>query len=307
MTISAFPKIWHLGTPQTERLFNGPVEISEKIDGSQFVFHINSPSEILMRSKGAMIQEDTQDNLFKPVVDWVQSKKGSEMAYNFQGYTFWGETLCKPRHNILAYDRVPKNNFVLFGATNRGRKHSDHTGLRYLASYLDCDVVPLIFQGEVNSGTVLEFVNGLLQQDSYLGGQKIEGVVIKNYSEQLLIGGQFLPLVAGKYVSEAFKEKHKKDWVTTGDVIRDMQLQFKTPARWLKTVQHLRERGELTNSPKDIGPLLKELHVDFEEECREEVKEMLYNHYRKDFLRTLTGGFPEFYKQHLVENMNATG
>ena len=52
MSISAFPKIFAIGTDYIKDLFNGPVEITEKIDGSMFVFG-KVDGELFMRSKGA--------------------------------------------------------------------------------------------------------------------------------------------------------------------------------------------------------------------------------------------------------------
>jgi len=45
-----------------------------------------------------------------------------------------------------------------------------------------------------------------------LGGCKVEGVVVKNYAKQFLLGGQPMPLMMGKFVSENFKEVNQKTW-----------------------------------------------------------------------------------------------
>ena len=34
---------------------------------------------------------------------------------------------------------------------------------------------------------------------------------------------------------------------------------YRTVARWEKAIQHLNESGRLENSPRDIGPLIKEI------------------------------------------------
>jgi hypothetical protein len=66
-------------------------------------------------------------------------------------------------------------------------------------------VVPLVFEGVVLD---IEFFRGLLDRVSILGGQKIEGVFVKNYA-------RFNPdkkVMMAKYVSEAFKEIHQGEW-----------------------------------------------------------------------------------------------
>ena len=291
----SFPKIWHVGAPQAERLFNGPVEITEKIDGSQFNFGKTAEGELIMRSKGAPQIPGTTDKLFRPVVDWVLSIQ--DRIEN--GVMYHGETLCKPRHSTLTYGRAPKNHFMLYGVSRGTAFVSDFTILKWHAEYLECETVPLwgIYEMESLSS---ERIEEFLGRESALGATKPEGFVIKNYAEQLLIGGRLIPLLAGKFVTEAFKEKHGAEWQSHGDKLEALKQSYKTEARWRKSIQHLRERGELQLAPQDIGPLLKELNIDFIEECREEIKEALWRHFSKDFTRTIAAGFPEWYKHQLA-------
>jgi hypothetical protein len=110
--------------------------------------------------------------------------------------------------------------------------------------------------------------------------------------------------MSGKYVSEAFKEVHQKDWSKLNigkgkfDVLKE---QFKTEARWNKAIQHLKENGELTGTPKDIGALLKEVRVDIETEEKENIKEMLYSVFKEDILKYSVHGLAQFYKEKLVK------
>jgi len=295
--IVSFPKIWAIGTPQVDgRLFTGPVEITEKIDGSQFNFGKDPEERWIMRSKGADQAGGTPDKLFRPVVDWAMSV----VDHVPPGMMFHGETLCAPRHNTLEYGRVPKGHFMLYGISYaEGKFEYDFTNLVLWADRLGCETVPL--WGRYNmEGLTEEMLGEFLSRESALGKVKPEGFVIKNYAESYLLGGQYIPLLAGKYVTEAFKEQHKIEWKTGADVMELMKQSFKTEARWHKAVQHLRERGELALEPKDIGPLMKELNEDFLTECEEDVKARLWNHYKKDFCRVITGGFPEWYKTQLA-------
>jgi hypothetical protein len=75
---------------------------------------------------------------------------------------------------------------------------------------------------------------------------------------------------------------------------------FCTEARWEKAVQHLRDDGALTDSPKDIGALLKALNHDIDVECKDEIKDALWQMFRKDILRVASRGFPEWYKRCLA-------
>jgi hypothetical protein len=66
-------------------------------------------------------------------------------------------------------------------------------------------------------------------------------------------------------------------------------------------VQHLREKGELENSPRDIGKLMKEIHIDVETEEESEIKKFLYNYFIKDIKRVASNGLPEWWKDQLLK------
>lgn len=296
-----FPKVWHLGTKQVERLYVGPIECTEKVDGSQFSFGVGlGMGGLYMRSKGAEVLVNTQDKLFSPVANYVSSIF-DKLDSKYVGWWFSGETLANPGHNTLKYNRVPKNHFALFAARMPdGTYVNSYSQLFDIAADLDVDVVPLLFSGE-SAPIDLDALKGYLDRESFLGGPKIEGIVIKNYTEQLLIGGQLIPILCAKYVSEEFKEKHSEGWASYGDKWQLFMESFRTEARWRKAVQHVRERGELQVSPKDIGNLLKEVNLDFIEESKQEWMEGAWKHYWKDQSRVLTRGFPEWYKEELVK------
>jgi hypothetical protein len=76
----------------------------------------------------------------------------------------------------------------------------------------------------------------------------------------------------------------------------------RTPARWNKAVQHLREEGKLTQTPKDIGPLIKEVQRDVFAECTEDIKEALFKWAQGQISRGVIAGLPEFYKQELARS-----
>ena len=296
MNIPSYPKIFTIGQRYTSDLFNHPVEITEKLDGSQIGFG-RFNGETIVRSKGRIIYEP--DKLFQRGWDYIQSRNLPE------GIIFYGEYLNTPKHNTLKYDVVPRNNIALFGAMMYpSQKAYDRAFIEYYADALGLDVVPLLFHGEWRKPIhdLLEF----LDDDSYLGGTKIEGIVVKNYQE-IMIGGQVLPITSGKFVSEKFKElNHKtfgKEKTTKGNWITYLE-GFRTEARWRKAIEHMRDKGELTDSPKDIGPLIKEIVKDITEEHQEEIKDLLWKYFGKDLLRRSTSGFPEFYKEYLLEQLD---
>ena len=166
------------------------------------------------------------------------------------------------------------------------------------AGRLGLEIVPILYQGIV---TDFEMFKKFLDRTSILGSVKIEGVVIKNYNQFTM---EKKPAF-GKYVSEAYKEVHDKDWKdrnpTGKDITAQIILKYKTDARWNKAIQHLRDAGNLDGSPKDIGNLIKEVSQDVHKECEEEIKNILFAHFWKNISRGVTAGLPEWYKEELAK------
>jgi len=294
---AAFPKILAIGDKQIDTLFEGPVEITEKVDGSQFGFgKVNG--RLFVRSKGRELDLDNPDQMFTLGVNYVKSIH-EKIPDNF---TFYGEYLNKPKHNTLAYERVPKNNIALFAAYDYvSKEFHGISGVQPWADKFDVDTVPVIKTGHVTPEEVLEMVKGRV---SYLGGQNIEGVVVKAYKPWLFLGQIPLTVMSGKYVTEAFKEVHHKSWKAenTGKGQLEVAIsQYKSEARWNKAVQHLRDAGSLTGSPRDIGALVKEVQRDVAEEEKENIKETLWKIYGDKFLHKANDGLAQWYKDKLVK------
>lgn len=294
--MKAFPKIFAIGTDYIKDIFSEEVEITEKVDGSQFGFG-KQDGEIITRSKGKVQYQGAVDQMFQTAVDYVHSIADRIPDNTF----FYAEYLQSPHHNSLTYKRVPKNNLILFGVCDATDKFvSSYDELKVWADKLDIEVVPLLFKGKV---TDLEMFKQLIDVESVLGGAKVEGVVVKNYERQFLLGGQPMPLMAGKYVSEAFKEVHRgwgKEHTNKGGW-ELFKMGYRTEPRWDKAIQHLRESGELTNTPKDIPLVMKEVQRDIEEEEGETIRMWLWKHQGNELLRLAVSGLPEYYKNKLLE------
>lgn len=175
-----------------------------------------------------------------------------------------------------------------------------------MAIDLGLEVVPCFYRGSIKSHDEL---TKWLETDSVLGGQKVEGVVVKNYHQLCMVGNLSWPSF-GKCVRTDFKEKHGKDWKSLyfpSNKLEAFVGGFRTEARWNKAIQHLRERGELSGEPKDIGPLMKEIAVDLKEEEEENIKTWLFGHFLSQICRKAQSGLPEYYKQKLSEDAFAKG
>ena len=59
--------------------------------------------------------------------------------------------------------------------------------------------------------------------------------------------------------------------------------------------------GELEESPRDIGNLIREVQADIEKECKEEIKELLWKFFWRKANRGVTAGLAEWYKERLAK------
>ncbi len=292
MKIPDYGKVYAVGHRTVANLFDGPVVVEEKVDGSQFSMSVND-GQLCLRSHRADMT-DHCDQMFS---------RAQEVATALQeilqpGWIYRCEYLSKPKHNTLSYDRVPVNHLVLLDVEPGPGAYLDYPEKVDEAARIGLEVTPCIYAGCVPEGGVAQLI-AMLERTSFLGGP-IEGIVVKNYA-YYTEGGHALK---GKLVSEDFKEKHNADWKQRNpgqnDAVQMIIESYRTEARWRKAVQHLRESGVLVDEPKDIGPLMKELAADFLEECTDEVAAQLFAHFAKTIVRGIGSGFPEWYKRELA-------
>ncbi len=276
--IPAYPKIYTLGHPALADLLLCDVVVQEKVDGSQFSFGLLD-GNLACRSRGREIFMEAPDSMFKAGVEYVQTIQDRLVA----NWIYRCEYLRVPNHNTLAYSRIPRNHLVLFDVMTGFEQYGDRVCVESAAEILEIDAIPYIHRGPMN----LEAFQGFMARESFLGGQTIEGVVIKAYDRFCQKTGHVL---IGKYVSEDFKEIHQASWKENNPTRKDFMAmmigKYKTPARWEKAVFRLRDEGKLLNEPKDIGPLIKSIWPDVEAECKEEMLEDMWKFFSKDLHRT---------------------
>ncbi len=291
--LHSYPSIYNLGHAAIAELFFDDVLAEEKIDGSQLSFGMRN-GELCIRSKGQEILADAPEKMFAKGVEYIKS-----IAHLLKdSWTYRGEYLQKPHHNVLSYDRIPQNHIIIFDIDTVEENYLHYLIKQREAENIGLEWVRMLFYGKVDNP---EQLKELLEHSSTLGSTKIEGIVIKNYNRF----GKDHKVLMGKYVSEKFKEVKGVEWSKsnphTGDVIQDLIIRYKTDPRWNKAIQHLREQGILTDSPQDIGNLLKEIKTDITKECADEIKERLFNYAIDKILRGCCAGFTEWYKEQLMK------
>lgn len=296
--IPSYPSPKQLGERSVKNIFDGPVVVQEKLDGSQISFGVLG-GELRVKSRSAPINVLAPDKMFSKAVEHLKTVQHLMP----EGFVFRGEYLNRPKHNVLAYDRTPKGNIMLFDvqAVTNGNVEFLSVGEVYAwASKLGLEGCPLIHSGPLDGP---EALRPMLDRVSVLGGAKIEGVVVKNYALAKTVEDTF----AAKFVSEEFKEVHAGKAVgaergpkEAEESVEDRIIRaHKTPARWQKAVQHLREQGVLTDSPKDIGLLVKEVQKDTLEECGDGIKNELFADFAPRLKVGIVDGLALWYKDFL--------
>ena len=311
-SFTSFPSIFNFGHRAIASLLDGPVNVEEKVDGSQFSFGVFKETtvehsgfngqyiehlELKIKSKGAMIYPDAPPKMFKNAVETVHRLFHENKLV--PGWTYRGEVLDKPKHNALAYDRIPSGHIILFDINTNEEEYLSYEDKAQVAESIGLEVVPRLFTGRIYS---VEHFRSYLTTISILGGQQIEGVVVKPVGYNIY--GVDKKVLMGKFVSEAFREVHKRTWgesnPTQGDVVEKLIQELSTPARYAKAVIHLRERGLIEDDVKDIGKIIAEVRQDIAKEEKDYIGQKLYRHFADHIIRRAASGVPQWYKDFLL-------
>lgn len=292
----SYPSIYNLGHAALAELFNHRVIVEEKIDGSQFSFGLFDDG-LKVRSKGATMLIDAPEKMFTSA---CESVKGRSHLLR-PGWTYRAEYLAKPKHNCLAYNRIPADHLIIFDINPEENVYLDYLTKQIEARRIGLETVPML---KIVKGDCLKDLRTILDTtQSCLGGAKIEGIVCKQFNVDLF--DRHHKAIMGKFVSEEFKESHDSVWKKSSnphkDLIGALGNTYLSSARWNKAIQHLSESGKLTHSVQDIGPLMKEISQDVLKECGDEIKETLFKNAWPSIARRISHGFPEFYKELLMK------
>lgn len=299
MQVHSYGKVWTVGHLQAQDLFEGPVVVQEKVDGSQFSFG-NIGGKLCARSKGAPVGDGGNvEGMF------AKAWKTAELIFNTgtipEGMVIRGECLEKPKHNSITYDRVPIGNIVIWDITERDGSeiYLPPERVQALAKMWGLETVPTLYAGELDGRTLKGYLEDWLKRESFLGGATLEGIVIKNYKRVDGMG----KMLSAKVVRPEFKELNNENWKSqqTGSAIEQIIASFNQEAIWLKAIQHAKEEGVLLNEPKDIGYLIGAVKRDFGIENGDAVKKKIFQEFYSDIERGILRGFPEWYKARLLE------
>ena len=296
-----YPKVLHLEElryfdlkPETEYI------IEEKVDGSQFRFGLKDGKRFYGSHNIDYDAERQPDALFAEAVaganEILDSFDELIVPHNYD-ITFFAEFLKAPRHNTLTYARVPTHHLVVFDIlfNNEYQSRSDK---EKICELLGCEVVPLLMK--TTTFPDISVMDELIKTTSFLGNTQIEGVVIKNYAIVAERFNLIRPLIL-KYVRDDFKELNNKNWneanPRTIEKVWDKVINCQQV--YQKALQHIKESGKYTGELCDIAPMIEEVRKDVETEYKTLLIEAMWEFHKKELVRWITRGLPNFYKDYI--------
>jgi len=301
---NSYPKIYNFGHPSTKPLVGREVRVEEKVDGSQFSFGDivgEEGSSLRCKSRRVEMNPLAPTDLFCMAAYTAKRLYDSDIL--MPGWTYRGEAFKSPCHNSLEYERVPLHNIAIFDIARGENDYLSRDELERECGRIGLE--PVACFGTYTFHTY-ESVASMLDRPSYLGKNKIEGVVLKPVVP--MFGEDAKPLYT-KVVSEAFRELHagNSEYKTTKktETIQAIAEEVSTRPRWQKTRARLAEEGKLVGDPRDLQYLIKELQQDIHEECEEHIKSRLYAAFKKKIMGGAVRGFPEWYKSELAKEVFA--
>lgn len=272
--------------------------IEEKLDGSQLSFMLNDDGELNFYCRNRPAGKN--NSVFSKSIDMLQLLK-PKMKPNIM---YHGESIIKPRHNTVTYDRVPKYYWIMYDVQLPDKTFLNRPLVEHFAKELGVEVVPVLFNNAEEQTTIsaIEIAQDFISKieagelESYLGGIP-EGVVIKHpkfESDNSTFSATKLKVVTNKF-KEAHMAKKPKNLNTESDFCSWLGEQFNTQARFHKAYQHCRDRDQLTGKKeKDIYKIVQDLDQDFEDEWQELCKQYLWAEYKDKIQKSARKDFSDW-------------
>ncbi|MEM0144041.1 MAG: RNA ligase family protein [Candidatus Parvarchaeum sp.] len=293
---------------RNEGMEKGEFYIEEKVDGSQFRFGIDEEGVKHFGSKSVDYTETRlPEVMFKKAVESAtealekyERLKGEDSKNTY----FFAEYLKSPKQNTLVYERVPQGNLIVFDIIYHGAWVRNIEELTSIANAIGLEGIQL-FRMSDHFPTLEEAKSIIANGKSILGGNEIEGIVVKNYDILIEMYGDVRPLFY-KLVKEGFREMNAENWKREQKKLpaEEMVLEMlNTKVIYNKAVQHLQEEGERLGEMKDIVKLIELVKNDLYTEYVPEIKEVLWNAYKEKIERMLLRGLAPYYKERLYTEM----
>ena len=300
-------------------IYDGRIDIEEKVDGSQFKICISTDGTITCASHNSPDGSPPDMKMFGLAIEQAERI--------FEGYnpavemTVYCEYLKSPKHNTIAYGRVPKNNLIIFDV-KRDTLYMNRVAKEEFALSFGMEVVPLLYSGDASvvvdendpDRMDEEFKIYMLKNTSILGHDEkakfrtIEGFVVKNY-EKLYDVKKYRnfeqsthPWMCIKIVNEKFKENNHDENPNRTNKFDELKKNYRTEARMLKTIQRAHEEGLLKGELSDLRILVPMVIQDIIDEEEDRIKDALWRIFGKEITGNASKEMIDSYKKWLEDH-----
>jgi hypothetical protein len=257
--------------------------IEEKIDGSQLSMILEDSGTLSFYNKSSLAGEGNTS--FTKSISMLKFMFENKEILN-KNYIYHGESVCKLKHNVNVYERVPKNYFICYDIfDNLTQVYLSPEMKKEELDRVELEMCPILYYNSdvnVNPYDKCKELMGQIEKGeivSFLGGIP-EGIVLKHHSfvQQYKTSATKL-----KYVTDTFKERHlvkqPKCEESADDFLEKLGKSFCTEPRFQKAFQHLVDQGKInSDSVKagDLGKVIGELGSDFDKEYKDEMMLLLW-------------------------------
>nr|UDO47421.1 hypothetical protein [Pandoravirus massiliensis] len=287
--------------------------IEEKIDGSQLSFQRRGDT-VEFRNRSKVVPAEALGN-------WCYANAARAIARVAArlnpAYTYHGEAVCKRRHNVVAYAGTPLRFWICYGIYD-GERHLARPDMEAECARLGLECVQVLYANEDPEAfdptpKVLEIVARIEagQVESCLGGNTIEGVVVKHGAAWHARSKAYKP-IQFKHVTAAFKERHGErrphlaalDAESLMDYLVKLGSNFALPAVYQKAVQHIREGASNEAPTISVASVKREVERDIQKENGQDIDEAILEAFRPIVMHHATAGIASWMAQQ--ENLLAT-
>jgi hypothetical protein len=278
--------------------------LEEKYDGSQLTWYLENGKLVFFNGKN----QYKGGAVFGPSINSLTLKFSEKLQLLNPNYSYHGECFSKPKHNVIAYTRVPLYFWICYDIYDQSigqflereakEKECDRIGVE-CAKVIYRNTDPTENPFEKCKEFIAKFENGEIT--SSLGGM-VEGVVLKHH--RFFVNQQYVS-TKKKYTIAEFKEHHtenlqkikgvencsKTETKEDKKARRKEKFKLATPqesvdaigeaysvkGRFAKAVIHLKEADnwDYDDSKLNTERLKVELDKDFDKECKRDVREFL--------------------------------
>lgn len=223
------------GKDIVENILTSHLIISEKKDGSKFSIIKTSDGEVEYWSKNVKLDKPflIANKNWSKLIDRLEvlrkkTKNFSKLPNNSE---VSGEFIQSVDHNTVAYQKLPKGNWVVYFANINGTEYNvpQYQELHEISDYFESEKEPILFDGKLSeeqknklfefldlsdeerikkfkTENFTQFIISIIKPDyEPLLGQKMEGIV-------LYVKGQELPINIVKIVDPTFTEINRERW-----------------------------------------------------------------------------------------------